>query len=163
MCCKQFITHIILVAAEGLWHRGSLFYHSTQYSQRGCFTNLLWCDILWNKAPCTGPCHIWHTYTQMAVQLGWEFRWPVFVMGLLCFETYFAPTLGLSTNLGVWQYWLFPASSVKFLTRSSLKSRWVYLAPHEGNSIQLLSALRSRGWKTNLWSTWRYVNSRNSC
>jgi len=26
MWYKQFITHIILVAAEGLWHLGSLFY-----------------------------------------------------------------------------------------------------------------------------------------
>jgi len=26
---------IILVAAEGLWHLGSLFYHETQYSQLG--------------------------------------------------------------------------------------------------------------------------------
>ena len=63
MCCKQFITHIIVVAAEGLWHLGSLFYHSTQYSQRGCFTNLLWCDIPLNKAPQTGPHHIWCMYT----------------------------------------------------------------------------------------------------
>jgi len=28
--------------------------------------------------------------------------------------------------LGVGQSWLFPASSMKFLTRRSLKSRWVY-------------------------------------
>jgi len=43
--------------------------------------------------------------------------------------------------------WLFPASSIKFLTSRSLKSRWVYLAPHEDNSIQLLSSVRSRRWK----------------
>jgi len=59
------------------------------------------------------------------------------------------PTLGLPTNLGVGQSWLFPASSIKFLTRSSLKSRWVYLAPHEDNSIQLLSTVRSRKWRNN--------------
>jgi len=29
MWCKQFITHIILVAAENLWNLGSLFYHDT--------------------------------------------------------------------------------------------------------------------------------------
>jgi len=62
MCCKQFTTHIILVAA-GLWHLGSLFYHNTQYSQRGRFTNLLWCDNLRNTVPRTGPRHIWRTYT----------------------------------------------------------------------------------------------------
>jgi len=28
-----FITYIILVAAEGLWHLGSLFHHNTQYLQ----------------------------------------------------------------------------------------------------------------------------------
>jgi len=64
MWCKQFITHIILVAAQGLWYLGSLFYHDTQYSQRGWYiTNLLLCDIPWNKAPRTGPHHIWHIYT----------------------------------------------------------------------------------------------------
>jgi len=29
----------------------------------GWFTNLLWCDILLNKAPRTGPHHIWCIYT----------------------------------------------------------------------------------------------------
>ena len=53
----------MLVVAEGLWHLGSLFYHDTQYSQLGWFTNLLWCDIPVNKAPCTGPHHIWRIYT----------------------------------------------------------------------------------------------------
>jgi len=62
MWCKQLITHIILVAVEGLWHFGSLFYHDTQYSQREWFTNLLWCHNPQNKAPHTGPCHIWCTY-----------------------------------------------------------------------------------------------------
>ena len=65
MWCKQFITHIILVAIEGLWHLGSLFYHDTQYS-RGSFTNLLLCDIPQNKAPRTGPRHIWRTYRLFA-------------------------------------------------------------------------------------------------
>jgi hypothetical protein len=41
------------------------------------------------------------------------------------------------------------ASSIKFLTRSSLKSRWVNWAPHEDNRIQLLSTVRSRRWKNN--------------
>jgi len=43
------------MVAAGLWPLGSLFYHNTQYSQWGLFTNLLWCDILRNKAPQTGP------------------------------------------------------------------------------------------------------------
>jgi len=49
--------------------------------------------------------------------------------------------------LGVGRSWLFLASSVKFLTRRSLKSRLVYLAPYEDNRIQLLSTVRSRMWK----------------
>jgi len=63
MCCKQFVTHIIAAAAEGLWHLGSLFYNDTQYSQLRCYTNLLWYDIPLNKAPRTSPHHIWHIYT----------------------------------------------------------------------------------------------------
>jgi hypothetical protein len=35
MWCEEFITYIILVAAEGLWHLGPLLYHDTQYSQLG--------------------------------------------------------------------------------------------------------------------------------
>ena len=64
-------------------------------------------------------------------------------------KTFFVPEHGLPTYLGVGRSWLFPASSIKFLTRRSLKSRWVYLAPHEDNSIQLLSTVRSRRWKNN--------------
>ena len=61
MWCKEFITHIILTALEGLWQLGSLFYQGTQYLQRGIYvTNLLLCDIPWNKAPRTGPCYVWH-------------------------------------------------------------------------------------------------------
>jgi len=40
-------------------------------------------------------------------------------------------TPGLPTNLGVGQSWLFTAFSIRFLTRRSLKSWWVYLAPRE--------------------------------
>jgi len=29
----------------------------------GWFTNLLWCDIQWNKAPHTSQRHIWRIYT----------------------------------------------------------------------------------------------------
>ena len=55
--------------------------------------------------------------------------------------------LGLPTNLWMGRSWLFPTSSIRFFTRRSLKSRWVYLASHEGNRIQLLSNVRSRRWK----------------
>jgi hypothetical protein len=37
-----------------------MFYHDTQYSQRGWYTtNLLLCDISRNNAPSTDPHHIW--------------------------------------------------------------------------------------------------------
>jgi len=103
MWCKQFITHIILVASEGLWHLGSLLYHNTQYSQRWWYiTNLLWCDISRKKAPCRGLRHTWYTYTlihcalslaarrtQTAAQLGWWFHWPVFVMATVKLQNIF--------------------------------------------------------------------------
>jgi hypothetical protein len=62
-------------------------------------------------------------------------------------KIFFAPTLALPANLEVGRSWLFAASSVKFLT--SLKSRWVYLAPHEDDNIRLLSTVRPRRWKNN--------------
>ena len=61
--------------------------------------------------------------------------------------TFVAATLGLPSNLGVGRCWVFPASSVKFLTWRSLKSWWVYLPTHEDNSIQLLSSVISRRWR----------------
>ena len=161
MCCKQFITHIILIAAEALWHLGSLFYHSTHYSQRGWFTNILWCDIPQNRAPQTGPHHIWSICTLCLFFGLWQahrqqqriwvddFAGHCLLWRLLSCKTFFVPTLGLTANLWVGRSWLFTASSTKFLTRRSLKSLSVYLVLHEDNSNQLLSIVRPRGWKNN--------------
>jgi len=77
--------------------------------------------------------------TQTAAQLGWWFRWPVFVMATLELQNIFVPALGLPTNLRMGRSWLFPASSFKFLTKRSPKSWWVYLAPHEDDGIEPLS------------------------
>ena len=137
---------------------GSLFYHDTHYSQRGSYTNLLLCDIPRNKAPCTGPHHIWCTYRLCAFfgreknTEGTQDVWKIWLASACYADSWVstifaAAALGLPTNLGVGRSWLFPASSVKFRTRRSLKSRWVHLAPHEDNSIQLLSTVRSRRWK----------------
>ena len=63
--------------------------------------------------------------------------------------TFVVAALGWKTNLGVRQSWLFPASSITFLTRRILKSWSVYLAPHEDKSIRLLSTVRSRRLKNN--------------
>jgi len=52
-CCRRSVAPWI-----------TFFYHNTQYWQRGWYiTNLLLYDIPRNKAPCTGPRHIWRTYT----------------------------------------------------------------------------------------------------
>jgi len=151
---------IVLVAAEGLWHLGSLFYQGRQYSQRGWFTNLLLCDIPRNKAPFTGPCHIQCTYT-LCPFFGREKNTDGSAAGLMillasvCYGDSRVAKHFLRPNLvfqPIWRWgrsWLFPASSIKFLTKRNLKSRWVYLVPHEDNSIQLLSTVRSRRWKNN--------------
>ena len=172
--CAVNSSLLTILIAAGLWHLEYLFYHDTQYSQRGCFTNLLWCDIPQNNAPQTGPHHIRYIYTraiflavtstQTAAHLGWWFRWPVLVMATLESQNIFAPTLGLTANLGLGWSWLFPSSSIKFLTRSSLKSLSVYLAPHADNSIQLLSTVRSRRWKKISCSTFCWTDNRmNIC
>ena len=147
-----------MAAVEGLWLLRSLFYHDTHYSQRGWFTNLLLCDIPQNNAPRTGSHYIFHTYR---LCLLWpreehtrqrrfeDFACQCLLWRLLSRKIFVAAAVGLLTNLRVGRSWLFPASSIKFLTRRSLRSRWVYLAPHEDNSIQLLSTVRSRRWKNN--------------
>jgi len=143
----------MLVAAEALWHLGSLFYRNTQYSQSGWFTNLFWCDIPWNKAQHRPTSHLARLYTEPFLWPWDEHRrqrsWVDDFAGQFWYRTFVAAALGLPTNWEVGQSWLLPASSIKFLARRSLKSQWVYLATHEGNSIQLLSTVRSRRWKNN--------------
>ena len=121
-------------------------------SQRGWFTNLLWCDILQNKAPHTGPHHIWHIYT-LCCSYGHgkdtdgSRVWLMISLASACYGDSQVAKHLLCLNLvfqpiwGVGRSWLFPASSIKFLTRRSLKSWWVYLAPHEDNSIHTVFIL----------------------
>ena len=115
------------------------------------------CDIMWNKAPRTGPRCILRTYT-LCPLFGREKNTDGSTVGLMislasvCYGDSHVATHFLRPHLvfqPIWGSWLFPASSVKFLTRKSLKSWWVYLAPHEDNNIQLLSTVRSRRWKNN--------------
>jgi len=103
--------------------------------------------------------HLVHLYTvsflrpreENGLQLCWvdDFAGQCLLWRLSRWKTFFVPTLGLPTNLGVRQSWLFTASYIKYLTRRSLKSWRVYLAPHEDNSINLLSTVWSRRWKNN--------------
>ena len=167
MWCKQFITHIILVAAEGLWHFGSLFYHDTIFTIGVIYKfTLVWYS---SKQGTTHrpTLHLEHLYTMPFI---WpreehrrqqscvdDFAGQCLLWRLSSRKTFFVPELDLPTNLGMGQSWHFAASSIKFLTRRSLKSRWAYLAPHEDNSIQLLSTVRSRKWKNN------FVVHLNSC
>ena len=67
--------------------------------------------------------------------------------------TFVEVTLSLPTKLGVGQSWLLPASWIKFLTKKSLKTQWIYFAPHEDNMIQLLSTVRSRRVKNHAYGT----------
>ena len=124
---------------------------TTHYSQWRWFTNLLLCDIPQNKAPCTGPHHIWRIYT-LCPFFGCEkntdgsrvgLLWPVLVMATLESQNIFCAQTWSSN-----QPWLFRASSIKFLYRRSLKSQ-EYLAPHEDNCIQLSSTVTSRKQKNN--------------
>ena len=76
--------------------------------------------------------HLAHLYTVPFLWLREEHRWPRSLVNdftgqcllwrLLSLKTFFAIALGLPTNLGMGWSWLFPASSIKFLTRRSLKS-----------------------------------------
>jgi len=68
-----------------------------------------------------------------------DFSGQCLLWGLSNLKTFFASTLHLQTNLGMGKSWPFPASSIKLLTRWSLKSQWLYLPPDEDSSIQLLS------------------------
>ena len=107
----------------------------------------------------TGPHHFWCTNTHCHFSghekntgssgVGWMILLASAGFGVSSRTTFVVSALGLPAILGLGQSWLFPASSVKFHTRSSLKSRWVYLAPHEDNSSQLLSTVRSRNLKNN--------------
>jgi len=55
--------------------------------------------------------------------------------------TFVAASLGLPTKPGVWPSWLLPAYSIKFLTRWSLKPRWLYFGTHEDKNPAVESLL----------------------
>jgi len=121
---------MILVAAESLWYLWSLFYQDTQHSQWGWFTNLLWYDILQNKAPCIGPRHICYTYTLCPFsgrkmnaegsRVGWIISLARVGYGVSSRTTFVAATLGLPTYLGVGRSWFFQLLQ----SDSSLEVAW---------------------------------------
>ena len=98
--------------------------------------------FLWNSSKQgtnIGSHQIWHTYTlcpsfgraKNRQQRSWfdHFAGQVLLWQLLSRKSFVAAALVLPICLGVVQSWHVPASSIKFLSRRSLISRWVYL-PH---------------------------------
>ena len=83
------------------------------------------------------------TWTKMAAKFA-GFCWPLSVMAAVKLHNICYGLIWLSNQSGLGQSWLLPASLIKFLTRESLKSHWVYLGQHEGNRIQKLSVVKSR-------------------
>jgi hypothetical protein len=129
-------------------------FHKTRHRQQAHITS---------GAPINCVLSVAERRTQMTVELGGCFRWPVLVMAALESHNICCGRTWSSNQSGVRAILALRASSVKFLTRRSMKSQWIYLAPHECNTIQLLSNVRSRRWKNNFWSTWKNVDSLNSC
>jgi len=97
------------------------------------------------KAHVTSGALIHHAFPWPREKHRWQHSWvddfsgQCWLWRLLMCTTFVAAALVPPTNVGLGQSWLFPASSIEFLTRRSLKSRWVYLALHEDKSIQLLN------------------------
>ena len=103
-------------------------------AQLGWFTNLPWCGILLNKAPRTGPHHIWCIYTLCPFSgrekntgcraVGWMISLASAITEHLLRLPLVFQQIGRWGSLGF-------AKIFKFFTRRRLKSRWVYLAAHE--------------------------------
>jgi len=157
MWCKYFITHVILVAAEGLWHLGSLFYDTVFTIGVIYKFTMVWYSA--KQGTTHRPrSHLAHLYDEPFLWLqehrqqhSWvdDFTGQCLLWWLSSRITFVMAALGLPANLVVGRTWLFPASSIKFHTRRSMKSQWVYLAPLEHNSCQLLSTVTSTRWKNN--------------
>ena len=124
MWYKYFITHIILVAAGGLWHLGSLFYHNTHYSQ----LHIQFGAIFRKEGTMHRPSHLLHLHTvpflwpqeEHTRQRSWvdDFAGHCWLWRFSSRTTFVATAFVLPTNLGMGRSWLFPASSIKFLTRN---------------------------------------------
>ena len=106
---------------------------------------------------------IWLRGKQTAAELVWWFCWPVLVVATLESKHFLQPHLFFQPMWGVGRSWLFPASSIKFVTRRSLKSLWVYLTPHEITVSNCWVVFDPEIWKIILCSAWSFVDSWNSC
>jgi hypothetical protein len=146
-CCRSVIPWITILSQHtvfttGVIYKFTLVWYSTKQGTMHRPTS-----------------HLVHLYTVPFLWLLEEHRWQQswvndfagqrLLWRLSSNTTYVAPALVLPTNLGVGRSLHFRASSIKFLTRRSLISQWVYVAPHEDKSIQLLSTVRSGRWKKN--------------
>ena len=123
---------------------------TTQYSR--CLQ--IYPGVIFYKMRHHAQVHLAHLYTvpflwprnehKQKCRLVDDFAGQCWLWQLSSCTTLVVAPLGLPTNLGVGRSCLFPSSSIKFLTRRSLKSQWVYIAPHDDKRIQLLSTVRSR-------------------
>ena len=152
MWYKYFITHIILVAAGGLWHLGSLFYHNTHYSQLHIQFGAIFRKTRHHAQAVTSVALTHCAFslaarrTHTTAELVWWFRWPLLVMAVLESYNICCDSICASNQSGDGAIL---ALSSFFNQNPHQKSQWVYLAPHEDNSIQMLSTVRSRRWKNN--------------
>ena len=152
MWCKRFITHIILVAAEGLWNLDHCFI--TTHSIYNWGDLQIYSGVIFRETRHHTQAHITsgafiHCAFSLASAGHGGSSWASFVVA----------AFGLPTNLGMGWSWLFPTSSIKFLTRNILKSQWVYLGPHEITVSNCWVLLDPEGGKTISWPTWRYITS----
>ena len=128
---NSFITHIILVAAEGPWYLGSLFYHDSYYSQYVVnyrFTLVPYSGMKVCAQAFVTFCALIHCalsltarQTKMAAEFP-GFRWPVLVMAPLKPRNICCSLSWSSNQSGMGQSSLLSASSIKFLTKKCLKS-----------------------------------------
>ena len=156
MWCKQFITHIILVSAEGMWHLVALLYHNAHYSQWGLFTNLLLCHIPRNnnaQAHITSGalirCALYLAAarrTQTTAELVWRFSgrcllWQLSSQNIFCGRSWSSNQCGGGAILAL-------SSSLNQLPHQKEPGISVYIfSPTWHNSFQLLSTVRSRKLK----------------
>jgi len=107
MCCKQFITHIILVAAEGLWHLGSLFFTAHNIHKEGDL--LIYFGVIFHETMRHAQAHVKSGAFIHCPFFGCKkhtdstaFVWMISLASVCYGDSLFSgPTLGLTTKLWV--------------------------------------------------------------
>jgi len=115
------------------------------------------CDTPQNKEPRTGPHHIWCIYTlclffgrkrtHTAAQLRSRFRLPVFIMTTLEPQNICSNRTCSSNQCGGRAILALSSFFNQIPHQKGSEISLGIFSPREGNSIQLLSTVRSRKWK----------------